>query len=83
MSDRTPSLYQCEIFLGSALNETLSPKLFPRVFLRPTLITNKHPSTLRSKMPRKWADLQPDGFHGLLRNAKRQKVPVALALFLQ
>ena len=35
--------------------------LVSRVFLRHTLIgkLNEHPGTLRSNLPRKWADLQP------------------------
>ena len=59
--------------------------LVPRVFLRHTLITkpNEHPGTLRSNLPRKWADLQPLWTYSLLGNTKRQKMPVAIALFLQ
>ena len=57
----------------------------PRVFLRHTLITkpNEHPGTLPSNLLRKWSDLQPLWICSLLGNAKRRKMPVALALFLQ
>ena len=62
----------------------LKTTLVPRVFLSDTLITepNEHPGTIRSNLPRKWADLQPSWICSLLGNAKQRKMPVALALFL-
>ena len=39
---------------------TLQFNLVPRVFLRHTLITkpNEHPGTLRSHLPKKWANVE-------------------------
>ena len=52
-SERQPELFYQNIVVG--LN------LVRRVLLRHTLITNpnEHPGTLRSSLPRKWADSQP------------------------
>ena len=58
--------------------------LVPRVFLRHTLITkpNEHPGTLRSHLPKKWANVEAYGFHRWLGNAKGRKMAIALALIL-